>query len=101
MHLLRSCYPHSNSNEPLDGTPQSHRRGFSSRLLTTLVFFSSIIGGGLWRFNPMFETLAWPYPSSQVVEKEVPWLKLVRTIHPLKEKAHLMALKKLMARTYH
>jgi hypothetical protein len=44
------------------------------------------------RWNPLLEVLTWMFPSPPIVEKEVPWVKLVRTIDPLKEKAPLMAL---------
>ena len=38
------------------------------------------------------KVLVWMSPSPTIVEKEVPWVKLVCTVDPLKEKAHLMGL---------
>jgi hypothetical protein len=39
------------------------------------------------RWNPPLEALTWMPPSPPIVKKEVPWVKLVWTIDPLKEKA--------------
>ena len=46
------------------------------------------MGGGTHRF----EVLTWMSPSKPIVEKEVPRIKLVCTVDPLKEKAPLMVL---------
>jgi hypothetical protein len=44
--------------------------------------------------------LMWPSLPSLVVEKKVHWVKLVKIIDSLKEKAYLMVLNKLMPPTY-
>ena len=41
------------------------------------------------RWNPPLKVLSWMSPSPPIVEKEVPRIKLVCTIDPLKEKRHL------------
>ena len=55
-----------------------------------------------WRrvrgWNPPLEVLTWMSPSKPIVEKEVPRIKLVCTVDPLKEKAHLMVLHNEMFR---
>ena len=45
---------------------------------------------GEW--NPPLKVLTWMSPSTPIVEKEAPRVKLVCTVDPLKEKAPLMAL---------
>ena len=42
--------------------------------------------------KPPLEVLMWMSPSKPIVEKEVPRIKLVCTVDPLKEKAPLMGL---------
>jgi hypothetical protein len=44
------------------------------------------------RWNPPLEVLMWMSPSPPIVEEGVPWVKLVWTVDPLKEKAPLMGL---------
>jgi hypothetical protein len=55
---------------------------------------------GWGRWNPLLEVLMWPSLPSLVVEKKVHWVKLVKIIDSLKEKAYLMVLNKLMPPTY-
>ena len=55
-------------------------------------FSLAVIGGGLGGWNPLLEVLTWMSPSTPIVEKEVPRVKLVYTVDPLKEKAPLMGL---------
>ena len=94
---LTSCFfGHTNSNV-FSGfitarSPQSHRGGSLSHLTAARCFTLAIIGGGLGRWNPPLEVLTWMSPSKPIVEKEVPMVKLVGTVDPLKEKAHLMLL---------
>ena len=52
----------------------------------------AVSGGGLGGWNPPLEVLTWMSPSKPIVEKEVPRVKLVCTVDPLKEKAPLMVL---------
>jgi hypothetical protein len=51
------------------------------------------------RWNPPLEVLTLVM-TSPIVEKEVPWVKLVWTIDPLKEKAPLMGLQKKIQKKY-
>jgi hypothetical protein len=56
-------------------------------------FSLAVIGGGLGgRWNPPLKVLTWMSLSPPIVEKKVPWVKLVWTIDPLKEKAPFMGL---------
>ena len=52
----------------------------------------AVSGGGLGGWNPPLEVLTWMSPSTPIVEKEVPRVKLVCTVDPLKEKAPLIGL---------
>jgi hypothetical protein len=94
---LTSClFGHTNSNV-LSGfitarSPQSHRGGSLSHLTAARCFSLAIIGGGLGGWNPPLEALTWMSPSKPIIEKEVPRIKLVCTVDPLKEKAPLMVL---------
>ena len=74
-------------------SPYSHREDFSSHLTAARCFFLAVIGGGLGEgWNPPLEVLTWMSLSKPIIEKEVPRIKLVCTIDPLKEKAPLMVL---------
>jgi hypothetical protein len=42
--------------------------------------------------TPPLKVLTWVSPSPPIVEKKVPWVKLVCTVDPLKEKAPLVGL---------
>ena len=94
---LTSClFGHINSNV-FSGfitarSPQSHREGSSSRLIAARCFSLAIIGGGLGGWNPPLEVLTWMSPSKLIVENEVPRIKLVCIVDPLKEKVSLMVL---------
>ena len=95
---LTSClFGHTNSNV-FSGfitarSPQSHRGGSSSRLTTAKCFSLAVIEGGVrGRWNPPLEVLSWMSLSPPIVEKEVPGVKLVYTVDPLKEKTPLMDL---------
>jgi len=44
------------------------------------------------RWNPPLEVLSWMSPSPPIIKKEVPRVKLVCTVDPLKEKAPLIGL---------
>ena len=55
-------------------------------------FSLAVIGGGLEGWNPPLEVLTWMSLSTPIVEKEVPRIKLVCTVDPLKEKTPLMVL---------
>ena len=87
---LTSClFGHTNSNV-FSGfitarSPQSHRGGSSSRLTVARCFSLAVIGGGLGGWNPPLKVLMWMSPSKPIVEKEVPRIKLVCTIDPLKK----------------
>ena len=70
-------------------SPQSHRGGSSSHLTVARCFSLAVIGGG---WNPPLELLTWMSPSKSIIEKEIPRVKLVCTVDPLKEKAPLMVL---------
>jgi len=52
------------------------------------------------RWNPPLEVLMWMSPSPPIVEKEVPWVKLVRTMDPLKENAPLKVLHNMIPTKY-
>jgi hypothetical protein len=55
---------------------------------------------GWGRWNLLLEVLMWTSLPPPVVEKKVHWVKLAKIIDPLKEKAYLMVLNKLMPPTY-
>ena len=95
--VLTSClFGHTNSNVFLGfiiaRSPHSHRGGSSSHLTTARCFSLAVIGRGQGGWNPLLEVLTWMSPSKPIVEKEVPRIKLVCTIDPLKEKTSLMGL---------
>lgn len=55
-----------------------------------------------WRdVEPPLDMLMWPSSYSQVVEKKVPWVKLVGIIDLLKEKISPIVLNKLMSQTFY
>ena len=94
---LTSClFEHTNSNV-FSGfitarSLHSHRGGSSSRLTVARCFSLAIIGRELGGWNPPLEVLMWMSPSTPIIEKEVPTVKVVYTVDPLKEKAPLMGL---------
>ena len=94
--LISCLFGHINSNVFLGfiiaRSPQSHRGGSLSRLTAARCFSLAVIGGGLGGWDSTLEVLTWMSPSKPIVEKEVPRIKLVCIIDPLKEKAPLMVL---------
>ena len=72
-------------------SPQWHRGGSSSRLTAAKYFSLAVIGGGLGGGGThRSKVLTWMSPSPPIVKKDISWVKLVRTVDPLKEKTPLM-----------
>jgi hypothetical protein len=52
------------------------------------------------RWNPPLEVLTLMSTSPPIIEKEVPWVELVWTVDPLKEKTPLMGLHNKIQKKY-
>ena len=95
--LFTSClFGHTNSNVfsgfIIARSSHSQRDSSSSHLTAARCFSLAIIGEGLRGWNPPLEVLMWMSPSTPIVEKEVPRVKLVCIVDLMKEKAPLMGL---------